>query len=384
MYDYVIIGAGLAGSVLAERITNVLDKKVLVIEKRNHIGGNCYDFFDENNILVHKYGPHIFNTDSREVWDYISQFTDWHLYQHKVLGFIDGKKVPIPFNLNTLKELLPKSKAKKLERKLVDKFGFNVKIPILDLKEVKDADLRILADFIYKKVFFNYTVKQWEMKPEELYPSVTGRVPVFISHDNRYFQNSYQGIPKEGYTKVFERMLENKNIKILLNTDFKEVVDFNVDKITLFGEKFKGKLIFTGKIDEFFGYEFGELPYRSLRFEFKNEDLEFFQEVGTVNYPNDYDFTRITEFKHLTGQKAFSTTIVKEYPQNYDTKIKGKEIPYYPIPQEKNSDLYLKYEKKAQNLDKIIFVGRLAEYRYYSMADVIQSALNIFRNDINE
>lgn len=386
IFDYIIVGAGLAGSVLAERIANKLDKKVLIIEKRGHIGGNCYDHYEENGILVHKYGPHIFNTDSKEIWNYLSKFTEWYLYKHEVLGFIDGKNVPIPFNLNTLKELLPESKARELKEKLVDKFGYNVKIPILELKEVEDEDLKRLTDFIYKKIFLNYTVKQWGMKPEELDPSVTGRVPVFISNDNRYFQNSYQGMPKEGYTKIFEKMLNNKNIKILLNTDFKEVIDtdFTINKIELFGEKFNGKLIFTGKIDEFFNYEFGELPYRSLRFEFENEDLEYFQEVGTVNYPNNYDFTRITEFKHLTGQKKHDTTIVKEYPQNYDMKIKGKEIPYYPIPKKENLELYDRYKEKTQSLDNIIFVGRLAEYRYYSMSDVIESALNIFRSDINE
>ena len=279
IFDYIIVGAGLAGSVLAERIANELDKKVLIIEKRGHIGGNCYDHYDENSILVHKYGPHIFNTDSKEVWNYLSQFTQWYLYQHEVLGFIDGKKVPVPFNLNTLKGLLSEGKARELEEKLVDKFGYNVKIPILELKEVEDEDLKLLTDFIYQKVFLNYTVKQWGMKPEELDPSVTGRVPVFISKDNRYFQNSYQGMPREGYTKMFEKMLSNENIKILLNTDFKEVIDadFTINKIKLFGEEFKGKLIFTGKIDEFFKYELGELPYRSLRFEFENEDLEYFQ-----------------------------------------------------------------------------------------------------------
>ena len=384
MFEYIIVGAGLAGSVLAERIANVLDKKVLIIEKRNHIGGNCYDNYDENGILVHKYGPHIFNTDSKEVWAYLSKFTDWYLYEHEVLGFIDGNKVPIPFNLNTLKELMPEGKAGTLEEKLIDEFGYNIKIPILELKKVEDEDLKLLADFIYQKVFLNYTIKQWGMKPEELDPSVTGRVPVFISNDNRYFQNSYQGMPKEGYNKLFERMLENKNIKILLNTDFREVINFTRDKIDLFGEEFNGKLIFTGNIDEFFNYEFGELPYRSLRFEFENEDLEYFQEAGTVNYPNDYDFTRITEFKRLTGQKASSTTIVKEYPQIYNRKINGKEIPYYPIPKKENNDLYRKYFEKAQSIDNIIFVGRLAEYRYYNMSDVIKSALNIFRNDINE
>lgn len=359
-------------------------EKVLVIEKRNHIGGNAYDYYDENGILVHKYGPHIFHTRSREVWDYLSQFTDWHLYHHHVLGSIDGKKVPIPFNLNTLHELLPESFARPLEEKLVSKFGYNVKVPILKLRETDDKDLKFLADFVYEKVFLNYTTKQWGMKPEELDPTVTGRVPVYISRDNRYFQDAYQGMPKEGYTKIFEKLLSHSNIKLMLNTDYKEVIDIDVKngKISLFGQEFKGILVYTGKIDEFFNYEFGELPYRSLRFEFENIQKEFVQPVGTINYPNEYQFTRITEFKHLTGQEHSSTTIVKEYPQGYERNVKGKDIPYYPIPKKENLELYAKYKEWARQFPHVFFVGRLAEYRYYDMDAVIARALTVFKNYI--
>lgn len=378
MFDYVIVGAGMAGCVMAERIANVLNKKVFIIEKRNHVGGNCYDYYDENGILVHKYGPHILHTNLESVWKYLSQFTDWTDYQHHVLGFIDNKKVPIPFNLNTLHELLPESLAERLEEKLIDKFGFNTKIPILELQKSEDKDLKLLADFIYEKMFLNYTKKQWGIKPEELDPSVTERVPIYISRDNRYFQDKYQGIPLKGYHKIFEKMLRNPNIKFMLNTDFKEVIKTYDNKMYFLENEFKGKLIFTGQIDELFDYEFGELPYRSLKFKSETIDEEYFQEVGTVNYPNNHDFTRITEFKHLTGQKNSKTTIVKEYPQKYDKD----NIPYYPIPQQENLKLYKMYADEAQKLNNVIFLGRLAEYKYYDMDMVIKRVLDIFEEEI--
>jgi UDP-galactopyranose mutase len=379
MFDYVIVGAGLAGCVMAERIAAVSDKKVLIIEKRNHIGGNCYDYYDENGILIHKYGPHIFHTNLKHIWEYLSQFTDWYEYQHKVLGFIDGKKVPIPFNLNTLHELLPESLAEKLEEKLIDKFSFNTKIPILELKKSEDKDFKLLADFVYEKVFLNYTKKQWGVKPEELDSSVTERVPIHISRDNRYFQDKYQGIPKNGYHKLFEKMLKNPNIKLMLNTNFKEVIKIIDNKIYLLEKEFKGKLIFTGQIDELFNYEFGELPYRSLKFKSETIDKKYFQEVGTVNYPNNYEFTRITEFKHLTGQKQEKTNIIKEYPEIYN---KEKNIPYYPIPKKENKNLYAKYLKNKKKINNLIIVGRLAEYKYYNMDLVVNEVFTKFKENI--
>lgn len=377
MYDYIIIGAGLAGCVMAERIANILDKKVLIIEKRDHIGGNCYDYFNRNEILVHKYGPHIFHTDLEDVWEYLSQFTMWSNYQHHVLGFIDGKKVPIPFNLNTLHELLPHNLAEELEKKLIDKIGFNTKIPILKLKELDDEDFKFLADFIYEKVFINYTKKQWGLTPEELDPSVTERVPIHISRDNRYFQDKYQGEPINGYTKMFEKMVKTPNIKVILNTNFKEVIKLLNNEILFIEEKFEGKMIFTGQIDELFNYELGELPYRSLKFESETFDKKYFQEVGIVNYPNNYDFTRITEFKHLTKQENKKTSVVKEYPKTYD---KDEDIPYYPIPKEEYNDLYRKYLEKATRINNLILVGRLAEYKYYNMDIVIKVALGKFHD----
>ena len=316
----------------------------------------------------------------KHVWDYLSNFTKWHEYEHKVLGFIDGKHIPIPFNINSIYEIIDYNTAKNLENKLIKNFGYNIKVPILKLKNVEDKDLKFLADFVYKKVFLNYTKKQWGMKPEELDPSVTARVPIYISRDDRYFQDDYQGIPKEGYKKLFERMINNSNIELMLETNFKEVIklDHNKKKIYFMEKEFKGKLIYTGKIDEFFDYKFGELPYRSLKFDFENINKEYSQEAGTINFPNDYNFTRITEFKHLTGQKSSKTTIVKEYPQEHNET----NIPYYPIPRQENLKIYKKYWAEAQKLDNVIFLGRLAEYNYYNMDIVINSALKAFGEKI--
>ena len=376
MFDFIIVGSGFAGSVLAERIANVLNKKVLIIEKRNHIGGNCYDYKDENGIIVHKYGPHLFHTDYKEVFDYLSNFTDWHMYHHRVLAFIDGKKVPIPFNLNTLYEVFPAPLSERLERKLLSKYRYGSKVPILELKKEKDKDLKFLADYIYEKVFKNYTSKQWGIKPEEIDPEVMARVPIYISKDNRYFTDKYQVIPKEGYTKIFENMLSHPNIKLMLNADFKEAINIELEnkKIYFFGNEFKGKLIFTGMIDELFDFKFGKLPYRSLDLRFETVEKEYFQEAPVVNYPNDYDFTRITEFKHIHPANTDKTTILKEFPKEY----KKGDVPYYPVFTLENRERYNKYKEFAENFNNIILVGRLAEYRYYDMDDIIKRALDIF------
>jgi len=381
LFSYIIIGAGFSGSVIAERIANVLNQKVLIIEKRNHIGGNCYDYKDENNIIIHKYGPHLFHTDYKDVFDYLSNFTEWQLYHHRVLAFIDGKKVPIPFNLNTLYEIFPKTLAEKLETKLLNKYHYNSKIPILELLKEEDDDLKFLANFIYEKVFKNYTAKQWGLKPEDIDPQVTARVPIYIRRDNRYFTDKYQAIPKDGYTKIFERMLNHPNIKIMLNTDFKEVIsiDFENKKINFLGQEFKGKLIFTGMIDELFSFKYGYLPYRSLELKFESIDQEYYQEAPVVNYPNDYDFTRITEFKHIHPIKSNKTTILKEYPKTYQPNV---DIPYYPVFTKENQELYNKYKEEAERFNNLILIGRLAEYRYYDMDDVVKRALEVFEERI--
>jgi len=376
MFDFIVIGAGFAGSVLAERIANRLNKKVLVIEKRNHIGGNCYDYRSETGIIVHKYGPHLFHTDKKEVLDYLSNFTEWTVYQHKVLAFVDGRKVPIPFNFDSIEMLFPPTLARRLETKLMRRYPFGSKIPILELKKERDKDLKFLADYIYDKIFKNYTAKQWNMSPEDIDPSVTARVPIYISRDNRYFQDKYQVVPTEGYTKIFERMLFHPNIKLLLNTDFKEFlhIDISNKKIYFMGNEFKGRVIFTGMIDELFDYKFGVLPYRSLKFQIRILEAEYFQEVATVNYPNNYDFTRITEFKHIHPVNIAKTVILLEYPKDY----KKGEIPYYPVFTQEGMKAYENYKELAESFDQIILVGRLAEYRYYDMDDIVDRALKVF------
>ncbi|OEH86748.1 UDP-galactopyranose mutase [Desulfuribacillus stibiiarsenatis] len=376
MYDVVVVGAGFAGSVLARKAAEA-NRKVLVIEKRAHIGGNAYDEYQQDGILIHKYGPHIFHTNERKVWDFISRFTEWYLYEHKVLAAIEGTRVPIPFNFNTLYELFPSTMANRIESLLLETFEFGSKIPILQLKRTSDKELKNLAEYIYRYVFLGYTVKQWGCKPEELDENVTARIPIHLSRDNRYFQDQYQGLPQSGYTKMFEKMLDHKNIHIMLNTPLHDVIQINhetkqaylLDSITL------NCLIYTGKIDEFFNYKFGSLPYRSLDFTFETLPMEHYQELGQVNYPNNDDFTRITEYKYLTGQNNNNvTTISKEYPVAHKD---GFNTPYYPIPKQANSELLERYSKEALQYKSVHFIGRLAEYKYYNMDTVVSKALNL-------
>ncbi len=369
-YDYLIVGAGFSGCVIAERIAGRLGGKVLIVEKRGHIGGNCYDYYNEHGILVHKYGPHIFHTVNRKIWDYLSEFTEWRPYFHHVLAVIDGKTVPVPFNLNSIYKSFPGEYAEKLENILLEKYGYGVKIPILKLRETDNPKLKLLADYIYDNVFYGYTTKQWALKPEELDFSVTSRVPVFISRDDRYFQDEFQGIPLEGYTELFKRMTADENIDLMLNTNYKDISS---------GIEFE-TMIFTGPIDYFFDYIHGKLPYRSLEFEFRNVGSEKFQETAQVNYPNDNEYTRITEFKHLTGQKASSTTVAYEYPKEYAEAVND---PYYPIPKAGSHEIYSKYKAEADKLaGKVYFLGRLAEYKYYNMDQAVGVALNLFEKKI--
>lgn len=365
--DWLIVGAGFTGSVLAERIASQLGQKVLVVEQRHHIGGNAYDYYNEHGVLVHQYGPHIFHTNAKLIWDYLSQFTQWYSYYHHVLAVVDGNQIPLPFNLNSLYALFPPHYADKLAQQLLEQYGFNVKVPILKIRqEARGDDLTWLADYIYKKVFYNYTLKQWNFTPEELSPAVTARVPIYISRDDRYFQDQFQGLPKSGYTVLFQRLLSHPNIKILLNTSYQEIK-------TEIGYQ---NLIFTGAIDEFFEYQYGELPYRSLEFQSIYTPQNQIQSVGTLNYPNEYHYTRTTEFKHLTGQQVYGSTYVEEYPQPYQP---GKNIPYYPIPKTEYRELYKKYQQEADKLEgRVVFAGRLADYQYYNMDQAVARALSLF------
>ncbi len=380
MFDVVIVGAGFAGAVIAERFAQ-RNKKILMIERRQHIAGNCYDEVDANGILIHKYGPHLFHTDFVDVWNYLSQFTDWDVYHHKVRAMVDGQVVPIPFNFNTIQQVFPKNLADRLEVALLKNFSYGQKVPILELKKSADEDLRFLADYVYEKIFLHYTMKQWGKSPEQIEGAVTARVPIFVGRDDRYFNDRFQAVPRHGYAKLIEKMLAHKNIKLMLNTDFNEVAELREDEIFLFGQKFSGKLIYTGQLDELFSCKFGSLPYRSIDMKFETVDAEHFQEVATVNYPNNYDFTRITEFKNVHPAQTKRTTILREYPQNY---LPGENVPYYPIFTDEARAAYEKYFVELKKFPQITAVGRLAEYKYFDMDDIVKRALEVFASIGNE
>jgi UDP-galactopyranose mutase len=362
---WLIVGAGFTGCTLAERIATQLDDRVLLVDRRPHVGGNAFDSEDEHGILVHRYGPHIFHTNSRKVWGYLSNFTNWRPYEHKVLGMIDGRYIPLPFNLNSLRATCSAPVARRLGDKLVTLYGAGGKVPILKLLENPDEEINHLAKHIYDKVFYNYTVKQWDLTPEQLDHSVTARVPIRLNYDDRYFDDIYQAMPSPSYNEMFSRMLDHPNIEVSVDTDFRDIPSTEFMRT-----------IFTGPIDEYFGYAFGELPYRSLRFEFENIDQLYYQPVATVNYPNAEVFTRITEQKYITGQAHARTTIVREYPQPH---APGKNDPYYPIPCEQNRSRYELYFKEANKMrNSVSFVGRLADYRYYNMDQAVARALKTF------
>ena len=364
----IIIGAGLSGAIIARKIAEELDEKVLVIDRREHIAGNIYDYKDEQTgITVQKYGPHIFHTNNENVWNYLSRFTDWNSFVFKPKVVIGGKPVTLPFNLTTLYEVFEKQAAEKTESKLINKYGLNKKIPILELKKTDDEDLKFLADFVYKNVFEGYTIKQWGLKPEEIDQSITARVPVFLSHDNRYFQDKYQGIPSEGYTKMTEKILSHPHITVQLNTDWNQI------------NKTFDRIIYTGSIDEFFNYKYGTLPYRSLKFDIETKDMEYYQPAAMVNHPNDNDFTRITEHKYFLDEKSPKTVISKEYSESFSV---GKNDRYYPIANNANQELYEKYTNIASEIPNLYFLGRLGDYKYYNMDQTAERALKFFEEKI--
>lgn len=360
MFDYLIVGAGLAGGVLAEKLA-AANKKVLIVEKRNHIGGNTFDFYNDDGILVHKYGPHIFHTNSKEVFTYLSQFTEWRPYEHRVLASVDGMQVPIPINLNTINQLY----GLQLNSEQVDEFLAKRAEKITRLVTSEHAVVAKVGRELYEKFFKGYTRKQWNLDPSELDASVTSRIPTRNNRDDRYFTDTYQAIPLHGYTRMFEKMLGHPNIKVLLNTDYKEILDDISYK----------KMIYTGPIDYFYDYQFGKLPYRSLEFRFETLEQPVFQKTGTVNYPNEHPYTRITEFKYLTGQVHPKTSVVYEYPTD-------EGDPYYPVPREENAALYAKYHKLAMLETNVLFAGRLATYKYYNMDQVVAQALTVFKKII--
>lgn len=361
-YDFCIIGSGPAGLILAERIANINNQKVLVIEKRNHIGGNLYDHYDTNGILIHKYGPHFFRTDNIEIWQYLSKFTEWHYYEHKVKASVVGMEVPFPINLDTYNYIFNKNLSSNQFKDWLEKNKFTD-----NPKNAEEAIINQVGEYLYEIFFKNYTIKQWGKHPKLLHPDTVKRVPVRIDRESRYQVSKYQGLPKDGYTEMFKKMINNKNIHLLLNVDYKEVIksiNFN-------------HLIYTGPLDYFYDFKYGALDYRSLKFINKFFNKESFQSSAVINYPNNYDYTRITEYKKMTGQNHFGTSIHEEYPIEY---IKDKNEPYYPILDKKNlllRELYINETKKESN---VTFIGRLAEYRYYAMDEIINEALKVFSN----
>lgn len=376
MYDCIVIGAGIAGAVAARKLAEEKGKRVLVIERREHIGGNCYDEQDAYGILIHNYGPHIFHTGMEDVFAYLSRFTDWYLFGHEVVAKVGTQLIPVPFNLNTLHMVYDGEKADRLEQKLIAAYGKDSRVPIMKLRENEDEDIREIAQYVYENVFLRYTMKQWGQKPEEISPEVTGRVPVLISYDNRYFQDKYQGVPKDGFTQMFEKMLSHPGITVKCNVDCRELLAFEGDTILFEGEEFAGEVIYTGALDELFDCRFGRLPYRSLDFRFEHYDIDSYQGHSVVNYTVDEDFTRITEFKYLTGQQnAKGTTIVKEYPFAY-TGADG-EIPYYAILNEENQALYERYRTLTEGMKHFHLLGRLAEYKYYNIDAMTKKAMEL-------
>ncbi len=358
MFDYVIVGAGFAGGVLAERLATKAGKKVLILDKRNHIGGNTYDYYNNDGILIHKYGPHIFHTNSKDVFEYLSRFTAWRPYEHRVLASVDGQQVPIPINLTTINTLYGLN----LSSDQVESF-FESRAEVKErVRTSEDVVVSKVGRELYEKFFKYYTRKQWDLDPSELDASVTARVPTRTNKDDRYFTDTYQSMPLHGYTALFQNLLSHPNIKIMLNTDYKEILD---------SIRYKS-LIFTGPIDSYFDYCYGKLPYRSIDFQFETMDTEKFQNTGTVNYPNEQMYTRITEFKYLTGQKHPKTSVVYEYP-------KAEGDPYYPIPRPENAELYKKYQLLAATTPNVYFTGRLGTYKYYNMDQVVAQSLTLFK-----
>ncbi len=356
MFDYLIVGAGFAGSVLAERLAAGSGKQVLLIDKRPHIGGNAYDHLDSHGILVHDYGPHIFHTNSAEVFDYLSRFTEWRPYEHRVLASVDGQLVPIPINLTTLERLYGKPfTAESAERFLAARAEYVDRVVTSE-----DVVVRKIGRELYEKFFRGYTRKQWGLDPSELDATVAGRIPTRTNRDDRYFTDTYQAMPQQGYAAMFKRMLNHPRIEVLLETDFARVSAIP-----------HRELIFTGPIDAYFDYSLGKLPYRSLEFRFETVDGPLVQRSGTVNYPNEHEYTRVTEFKHLTGQEHARSTLCYEYPR-------GDGDPYYPIPRPENAALYAKYQVLAAGMPGVHFAGRLGTYRYYNMDQVVAQALTLY------
>ena len=376
-FDCLVIGAGFAGAVAARELAERGGKRVLVLERRDHIGGNAYDCLDNAGVLIHQYGPHIFHTANRRVYEYLSRFTQWRDYQHRVVANVYGVEMPVPFNLTSLMLAFGLEKAEILEQKLVEAYGPEKKVTILELRQNPDPQIADLAEYVYQHVFLYYTMKQWGQKPEEIDPNTTARVPVFLSRDDRYFQDPYQGMPLEGYTPLFRRMLDHPNITVVLGEDASRRMTLPEEGgVLLDGAPFTGPVIYTGAVDELFGCRFGRLPYRTLDFRFETYDVDQWQSHATVNYTVSEPWTRITEFKLLTGQVLpGKTTIAKEISRPYTAE--DGQIPYYAIINPENNALYAKYKALAEGRGRFYLLGRLAEYKYYNMDAIVARALEL-------
>jgi len=356
-YDYLVVGAGFAGSTVAERLASQCGARVLVVDARDHVAGNAYDPLDEHGVRVHRYGPHIFHTSSDRVVRYLSQFTAWRPYEHRVLSHVEGRDVPLPISSRTIAALYGLD----LDPAQMAAFFEARREKLATIANSEDAIVARVGRELYDLLFAGYTRKQWGIAARDLDASVCGRIPIRTNGDDRYFSDSFQAMPVDGFTAMFERMLDQPTIDVVLGTRFEDIAD----RIRF------DRLVYTGPIDAYFGYRYGALPYRSLDFQFETHEVERYQRVAVVNYPGAEAYTRITEFKHLTGQKHPMTTIAREYP-----RATGE--PYYPIPRADNRALYAKYAAKAAAEANVTFVGRLAEYRYYNMDQVVASALAAF------
>ncbi|MCD6460600.1 UDP-galactopyranose mutase [bacterium] len=367
--SHLVIGAGITGISAARRLADI-GEQVLIIDKNNHIGGNCYDYFDSNGNYIQQYGPHIFHTSNKKVWHFLSRFTQWNDYRHKVVARVESNLLVVPFNLTSLKTAFDKDKSRYLETKLINRYGLEHSISILELKKDSDPDIKKLGQFVYEKIFLNYTVKQWDYKPDQIDPQVINRVPVMISYDNRYFRyDKYQGIPKKGFSKMFDNMLNHPCIEIMLETDLKDVLSFNSYK----------NIIATSPIDEFFDYKLGALQYRKIYLDTKQHNCRSYQENSVINYPNDHNYTRITEYNKFLFIENNSTVVSKEYASW------SKGFVAYPVFTDKNINLKNEYLKLAEKQKKLplFFAGRLAEFKYYNMDNACERALKLVDNEIN-
>ena len=380
-FDVLVIGAGFAGAVSARALADA-GKRVLILEKREHIGGNAYDYIDENGVLRHEYGPHIFHTGSKMAVEFLSRFTDWFEYEHRVLGYVEGKLVPVPFNLKSIEDSFDCEKAERLKKALIDTYGMETKVPVLELRKQENEEIRELAEYIFEHVFKYYTMKQWGTSAEEIDPAVTGRVPVRISYDDRYFQDSFQKMPLNGYTAMFEKMLDHPGIEVRLNTDAIKHLELGAGKVLFDGEPFEGTVIYTGLVDDLLHYVRGDLPYGSLEFEIRSENGQF-QPVATVNYPTPasiHPYTRISEYKLMQKDAPKEkTTIAVEYPYAYSrTGTKGN-VPYYPVFTDESKAQYEAYAALLKPYRNLYLLGRLAEYRYYNMDAATDAALALVK-----